>query len=135
MSSSTLNSSSRNNNFWFKLSNRIKITSPLSKFYNTKFFENGKARSLMANLIALMSVNWVFLFGITYGAYEWDVGEPLSYLTFLAVELIAMLGIFSMNDFVERTGKEDWKNIATRMNLESLLRTREYLIAYSKRHF
>ncbi len=51
----------------------------------------------MANLIALMSVNWVFLFGITYGAYGWDVGEPLSYLTLLAVELIAMLGIFSAN--------------------------------------
>ncbi len=89
----------------------------------------------MANLIALMSVNWVFLFGITYGAYGWDVGEPLSYLTLLAVELIAMLGIFSANEVVERSGKEDWRKIATMMNLKSLLRTREYLIAYSKRHF
>jgi hypothetical protein len=57
----------------------------LKKFYNTKFFENGKARSLMANLIALMTVNWGFLFGVTYGAYGWDVGEPLSYLTVLGV--------------------------------------------------
>ena len=89
----------------------------------------------MANLIFFMSLNWVFLFGITYGGYGWDVGEPLSYLTLLTVELIAMLGIFSMDDDVESKGKEDWKNIATRMNLESLLRTREYLIAYSKRHF
>lgn len=71
----------------------------------------------MANLIALMTINWAFLFGITYGAYGWDVGEPVSYLTALAVQLIAMMGIFSMNDVIEKTGKEDWKNIATRMNL------------------
>ena len=70
------------------------------KFYKKQFFDNGKARSLMANLIALMSLNWVVLFGVTYGAYGWDVGEPISYLTLLAVELLAMLGIFSMNDVV-----------------------------------
>jgi len=28
----------------------------------------------MANLIALMSVNWIFLFAVTYGKYGWDVG-------------------------------------------------------------
>lgn len=89
----------------------------------------------MANLIALMSFNWVFLFGVTYGKYGWDVGEPLSYLTSLGVDLIAMLGIFSMNDVIERTGRQDWKEIAGRMNLESVLKSREFLIAYSKRHF
>lgn len=89
----------------------------------------------MANLIALMSFNWAFLFGVTYGKYGWDVGEPLSYLTSLGVDLIAMLGIFSMNDVIERTGRQDWKEIAGRMNLESVLKSREFLIAYSKRHF
>jgi hypothetical protein len=59
----------------------------------------------MANLIALMTANWIFLFGVTYGKYGWDVGEPLSYLTVLGVELIAMMGIFSMNDVIEKTAK------------------------------
>lgn len=71
----------------------------------------------MANLVALMSVNWIFLFGVTYGGYGWDVGEPLSYLTNLAVDLIAMLGIFNMDQVIEKTGKQDFQNIALRMNL------------------
>lgn len=75
------------------------------RFYKKQFIENGKARSLMTNLIALMSLNWMFLFGVTYGAYGWDVGEPLSYLTALSVELIGMMGIFSMNDAIEKTGR------------------------------
>ncbi len=89
----------------------------------------------MANLIALMSVNWFFLFGVTYGGYSWNVGEPLSYLTMLGVDLVAMLGIFEMNNEVENTGKADWRAIVNRMNLKSLLRNREFLIAYGKRHY
>lgn len=29
---------------------------------------------LMTNILALMSINWVFLFAVTYGKYGWDVG-------------------------------------------------------------
>lgn len=32
-----------------------------------------------------MILNWIFLFGVTYGKYGWDVGEPISYLTGLTV--------------------------------------------------
>ena len=34
----------------------------------------GKSRGMMANVIALMSMNWVVLFAITYGKYGWNVG-------------------------------------------------------------
>jgi hypothetical protein len=45
----------------------------------------------------VMSINWAFLFGVTYGKYGWDVGEPLSYLTSLTVDLFAMMKWFSLN--------------------------------------
>ena len=64
------------------------------KFYKNGYLDSVRTRRLGVNLIALMTINWAFLFGITYGKYGWDVGEPLSYLTSLSVELIAMLGIF-----------------------------------------
>ena len=47
-----------------------------------------------------MSVNWVFLFAVTYGGYGWDVGQPLSYLIGLGVDLIAMMKIFQMDDAI-----------------------------------
>lgn len=46
--------------------------------------------------IALMTLNWGFLFGVTYGKYGWDVGEPLSYLTTIGVDLIALSGLFDL---------------------------------------
>lgn len=49
-------------------------------------------------MLALMSINWAFLFGVTYGKYGWDVGEPISYLTALGVDLIAMAGIFNLEE-------------------------------------
>jgi len=45
----------------------------------------------------MMSVNWVFLFYLTYAKYGWDVGEPVSYLTGLGVDLLAMMGLFEAN--------------------------------------
>lgn len=89
----------------------------LYKFYNKQFIDSGKTRSLVTNLVALMTLNWMFLFGVTYGGYGWDTGEPLSYLTNLAVDLIAMLGIFNMDEVIEKTGKQDFHNVAQRMNL------------------
>lgn len=43
-----------------------------------------------------MTLNWGFLFGVTYGKYGWDVGEPLSYLTTIGVDLIALSGLFDL---------------------------------------
>lgn len=95
----------------------------------------GKTRGMMANVIALMAVNWGVLFAITYGKYGWNVGQPLSYLTSLGVDLLAMMGIFSVNEQLEKVAKQDWNQVVLRMNLESLLRTRQFLIAYTKRQF
>ena len=52
----------------------------------------------MKRIISLMSVNWVFLFYLTYGKYGWDVGEPVSYLTGLGVDLAAITGLFESNN-------------------------------------
>jgi len=45
-------------------------------------------------LIAVKIIHFLFLFGITYGKYGWDVGEPIAYLSSLGVDLVAMLGWF-----------------------------------------
>lgn len=65
----------------------------------------GKSRGMMANVIALMAVNWGVLFAITYGKYGWNVGEPVSYLTSLGVDLIAMMGLFSINEQIDKVAR------------------------------
>ena len=47
-------------------------------------------------MMALMALNWAFLIGVTYGKYGWDVGEPISYLSALGVDLAAMAGVFDL---------------------------------------
>lgn len=84
----------------------------------------GKTRGMMVNVIAVMTFNWAVLFAITYGKYGWNMGEPISYLTSLGVDLLAMMGIFSLNDQLYKVSKEDWNQITLRMNLQSLLKTR-----------
>lgn len=56
-----------------------------------------QANKLMKKIISLMSANWIVLFYLTYAKYGWDVGEPISYLTNLGVDLIAMMGLFEAN--------------------------------------
>jgi hypothetical protein len=61
--------------------------------------DSGKpSRIFTIRMLALMSINWAFLFGVTYGKYGWDVGEPISYLTALGVDLVAMAGIFNLEE-------------------------------------
>lgn len=48
-------------------------------------------------MLGMMSLNWAFLFAVTYGKYGWDVGEPLSYLTSIGVDLLALMGLFNLN--------------------------------------
>lgn len=55
----------------------------------------------MSKIMLLMTTNWAFLFAITYGKYGWDVGEPISYLTDLGVDLAAMLGIFQVDSVLK----------------------------------
>lgn len=52
-------------------------------------------------MLALMGLNWAFLFAITYGKYGWDVGEPVSYLSALGVDLAAMAGFFDLEKQLE----------------------------------
>lgn len=60
-----------------------------------------KADKYMRIIVSLMSVNWVFLFVLTYcGFGGWNVGEPVSYLTNLGVDLVAMVGLFESNRFL-----------------------------------
>jgi|LakMenEpi03Aug12_release.lakeMendotaPanAssembly.Ray.scaffolds.fasta_scaffold463660_1 hypothetical protein len=51
----------------------------------------------MKRIVAMMSINWIFLFYLTYGKYGWDVGEPVSYLSGLGIDLAAIAGIFETN--------------------------------------
>jgi hypothetical protein len=67
----------------------------LSKFAG-EYSAGSPTHTFTIRMAALMSLNWAFLFGITYGKYGWDVGEPVSYLTGLGVELLAMGGIFDL---------------------------------------
>lgn len=53
-----------------------------------------------------MSLNWIALFAITYGKYGWDVGEPISYLTDLSVDLIAMMRIFKFEQEIEKRARK-----------------------------
>lgn len=48
----------------------------------------------MTQILALLSANGIFLFYLTYGYRGWDFGEPVSYLTGLMVDLVAMMGFF-----------------------------------------
>jgi hypothetical protein len=44
----------------------------------------------------IMTSNWVFLYAVTFGYYGWDVGEPISYLTGVGVDLLALLRVFEL---------------------------------------
>ena len=65
-----------------RLINSIKLAHPVNNFVN--------------KMSILMGTNWIFLYVITFGYYGWDVGEPISYLTAVGVDLLAMLGWFDL---------------------------------------
>lgn len=51
----------------------------------------------MYGIIITMTANFGFLFYITYFYSGWDLGEPLSYLMGLGIDLIALMGVFEAN--------------------------------------
>ena len=63
--------------FNFEVMKKLKAQNPVNQFIN--------------KMSLLMGTNWVFLYIITFGYYGWDVGEPISYLTSVGVDLLAML--------------------------------------------
>ena len=61
-------------------------------------------------------MQWVFLFAVTYGKYGWDVGEPLSYLSSLGVDLIAMMGIFELENAIQTRLKDGHRLMSSVLN-------------------
>lgn len=85
---------------------------------------------LMTRIITFLSVNWVFLFYLTYGRYGWDVGQPVSYLTGLAVDLMAMIGLFEANSALISQREKDKQLIETIINMRANERMAKWRIAY-----
>lgn len=77
------------------------------------------SNKLMTRIITFLSINWVFLFYLTYAKYGWDVGEPVSYLTGLAVDLTAMMGLFEANSALISQREKDRKLIESLINLDA----------------
>lgn len=67
----------------------------------------------------MMSVNWVFLFYLTYAKYGWDVGEPVSYLTGLGVDLAAITGLFEANNALSKHREDSKKVIEETLNFNA----------------
>ncbi len=62
--------------------NDLKMQDPLKEF--------------VKKMTLIMASNWVFLYAVTFGYYGWDVGEPISYLTGVGVDLLALLRVFEL---------------------------------------
>jgi hypothetical protein len=88
-----------------------------NKLNNTELSFRGNF--FIKGIITLMTLNWAFLFAVTYGKYGWDVGEPLSYLTNIGVDLLAMLGIFSVKEKVEQLAVQDTWSYKALKNVNS----------------
>ena len=85
----------------------------------------------MKIIVALMSVNWGFLFVLTYcGFGGWNVGEPVSYLTNLGVDLVAMLGLFESNRFFTDQKEADKNAIEQVVNLPANENMAKWRVAY-----
>jgi hypothetical protein len=67
----------------------------LSQFIGDSY-SGSPTHTFTVRMLALMTINWGVLFSITYAKYGWDVGEPVSYLTSLGVDLAAMMGFFDL---------------------------------------
>lgn len=86
-------------------------------------------------MLSIMTTNWLVLFGITYLKYGWDVGEPVSYLTSLTVDLAAMIGYFDLEKSIqEKIGMENglWR---ASLNLETQVRAQSWLLSYYRRQY
>lgn len=67
--------------------NNLKMEDPLKEF--------------VKKMTLLMGSNWIFLYAVTFGFYGWDVGEPISYLTTVGVDLLALLRVFDLEERIE----------------------------------
>lgn len=92
-----------------------------------------ESRVTMVKLLTLMSANWIILFGITYGKYGWDVGEPIAYLTNLGVDLVAMIGYFEMDSSMEKKIERERNVVSHQLNMHSTKQIAEWRTAYLSR--
>jgi hypothetical protein len=43
-----------------------------------------------------LAVQWGGMFGITYYLYDWNIAEPMVYITTLSIDLLLMMGYKGM---------------------------------------
>lgn len=92
-------------------------------------------REFVKKMTLLMGANWVFLYVVTFGYYGWDVGEPISYLSAVGVDLLALLRVFELE---ERINYELGFNEGRWMGLLNLLahkNRQRWLHRYLRRHY
>jgi hypothetical protein len=106
----------------------------LTKFTG-EYYAGSPTHAFTVRMLALMGVNWAFLFGLTYGKYGWDVGEPVSYLTALGVELAAMGGLFDVEKQLQMRMAEEESQWWGSLNIEAQKRAQGWLLSYHRRQF
>lgn len=84
-------------------------------------------------MMALMSLNWGFLFAVTYAKYGWDVGEPLSYLTSISVDLAAMLGLFDLEQRLKMWMEVEQAQSRSLLNIEQQKKLLGWQLSYYRR--
>lgn len=99
---------------------KLKVEKPLDAFVN--------------KMSLLMGANWVFLYVVTFGYYGWDVGEPLSYLSAVGVDLLAFLKWYNLEQKVEEEVMvREGKQIGL-LNLSAQKRWHRWIHCYLRRH-
>ena len=102
-----------------RIMNKIQLANPVNNFVN--------------KMSILMGANWVFLYVITFGYYGWDVGEPISYLSAVGVDLLAMLGWFDLEKrLIEEFEVNEGKYIGF-LNLMAQKRNQKWVHCYLRR--
>lgn len=99
------------------------------------YYAGSPTHVFTVRMIAIMAANWSLLFAITYGKYGWDVGEPVSYLTSLGVDLAAMAGFFDLEKQLQAKLAEEQGRWWGVLNIEAQKRAQAWLLSYHRRQY
>lgn len=105
----------------------------LKHIENSKFLKK-TSNFLINQIVGIMSLNWLFLFAVTYGKYGWDVGEPISYLTSLTVDLMIIAGFFNLNESLSISVHYEHMKIMYRVNSTVRYAQLRAILAANQRH-
>jgi hypothetical protein len=106
----------------------------LNKFTG-EYYAGSPTHTFTVRIAAIMALNWAFLFAITYGKYGWDVGEPVSYLSALGVDLAAMGGVFDLEKQMELKMAEEEGRWWGMLNIDAQKRAQAWLLSYHRRQY